>query len=923
MSGKGRNQRYIFKVSSSHLRRCAWQLTMTIREGQNTNQVVALGDSQILRWIDELNGIKDCEQKINIIHSQIKDYTRQFWTDENIRPVLKSIYQQLDHYQFKKDYCCVVIDSKADYKKLYKDGFVINGIRYRRLLGTSGGIKLNTIVFINEQLLPEIKRRIANGRNLTKEFVPAKLEAYQALVCSSSIPVSMPKGVICVPDCYTHFKSDVIELDDSEDGEPKMTYIQNKEIELCENDGYGLGMPELLERWGKDIGEDYILPGCVIRNSFCKGTIYPIDFRKFAHEHGLQRITDSWGYVHDIEDVELILTESMLKLWDSYSSIDDYLNNCKKNHYTFAITKASEENLENVRNMNYQFLQSYDFSDEDIDNLIEPTVTEIKDVLQNDWRKTLCYVKGFNLNEQNIENNLFGDFSSALMIEPKLFNDSYVQSQLQGMIHKRIQDAKIGVLKVDGCYTLVSGDPYSLCQSMFGLEVTGLLKPGEVYSKYWIDKGINEVVLYRAPMLDMNNVRKVKIVHNKKIDEFYKYMTTPVILNSWDCTADAMSGSDKDGDSFIISSNKTLIDNTVNLPPIQCLQRKASKVIPSEDDIFNSNILSFGNAVGSVTNKATAMFEVRERFPKDSEEYKILSYRIKCIQQAQQNEIDKTKGIVAKPMPSHWCNFFATKPDENDSDEVREWKEFNRRIVCDKKPYFFQYVYPTERQKWMTYQKENEIKCLMLFGIELKDLLNTQVYGERENEFIENYYKRLPLGIAPCTINRICWKIEDEFKTENINQRDFEPFDYSVLKAKGVEYSHNAYKRVNKIYEEYVHDRKQVDKLIHSEKVTDGDIISLKNNLFFKFKRDVTLACPNELELCNILVDICYQKSNANKRFVWEMCGDVIVQNLLERNNNTLYYPIQDENGDFEFGGIKFSIKRHQITSEKNNLENI
>jgi hypothetical protein len=70
------------------------------------------------------------------------------------------------------------------------------------------------------------------------------------------------------------------------------------------------------------------------------------------------------------------------------------------------------------------------------------------------------------------------------------------------------------------------------------------------------------------------------------------------------------------------------------------LQRKASKVIPSEDDIFKSNILSFGNAVGSVTNKATAMFEVRERFPKDSEEYKTLSYRIKCIQQAQQNEID-------------------------------------------------------------------------------------------------------------------------------------------------------------------------------------------------------------------------------------------------------------------------------------------
>ena len=50
-------------------------------------------------------------------HNQIDDYTKQLRTDVNLRPVLKSLYQQLDHYQFKKDYCCVVIDSKADYKK--------------------------------------------------------------------------------------------------------------------------------------------------------------------------------------------------------------------------------------------------------------------------------------------------------------------------------------------------------------------------------------------------------------------------------------------------------------------------------------------------------------------------------------------------------------------------------------------------------------------------------------------------------------------------------------------------------------------------------------------------------------------------------------------------------------------------------------
>ena len=915
MSGKGRNQRYVFKIPSSHLRRNKWNISLKLNEARKNGELVSIGESQLLRWIDELNDIQNCENKLTEIKNNLENYKRQARTDSSLRPVLKSLYQQLDHYQFKPDYVCVVIEKVSDYKKIYKSGFTINGIHFKRLLGTPNGVKQNTIVFVNAKLLPELRKRISNGRDLTKEFVPAKLEAYQALVCSSSIPVSMPKGVICVPDCYTHFKADVIELDDSEDGEPKMTYVKDKECELCDSDGYGLGMPSLLERWGKDIGVDYLLSGCVIRNSFCKGTVYPIDFRKFGFENGFTTIVDSWGIEHNLEDVELVLTESMLKLWDSYSSIDEYFKNCKENNYTFAITKAAEFELENVRNMNYQFLQSYDFSDEDISELVNPTITEVKDVLQNDWRKTICYAKGVGLNEFNISKNIFGDFATALMIEPKILGDSFVQCQLKAMIHKRIQDAKIGVLEVEGCYTLVCGDPYSLCQSMFGMDVTGLLKEGEIYSKYWIDKGVNEVVMYRAPMLDMNNVRRVKVVHNQIMDDFYKYVNTPVLLNSWDMIADAMSGMDKDGDCVIMTNNKVLVERSLNLPPIHCLQRKAKKIVPKEDDIFISNVNSFGNAVGSVTNKATAMFEVRDRFPKDSEEYNILSYRIKCIQQAQQNEIDKTKGIVAKPMPRYWHDWFSTKICEDDTDEDIKWKEFQRNIVADKKPYFFQYIYPIERAKWQKYQKDSAIKCLMLFGIELDALLNTNILGEPENTFIENYYKRIPLGIAPCTINRICWKIENEFKSENM--LELESFDYNLLKAPNIDYSDSEYSSISKLYKEYLADRRKLDSIVHSQKTDDFDRNSMRNLIITHFKKQCSIVCPDKVKLCNILLDVCYRDSNNSKRFVWEMCGDVIIDNLLASHNNILSFPVQDVNGDIEYGGYKFSIKRYNLVEQR------
>lgn len=538
------SQRYVFKIHSSRLRRKKWNLKLTPNQARENQELIALSESQIMRFIDEINNITNAELKISNIKSQIK----KLKSDKNLstsRPKIKKLYNDLDKYQFKKDYACVVIDKIKDFEYIYEHGFKINNVTYRWLLGTTGGVKNNTIVFVNEKLLPELKRRINNGRDLQKEFAPAKLEAYIALVCSSSTPVSMPNGIVVVHDCITKFKSDVIELDDTGLDQPSMKFIKDKDVELNDSDGYGLAMPSLMERWGYEIGEDFLLPGCVIRNSFCKGAVFPIDFQKFAQYHGFTEITDVWGNTYNINEIELILTESMLKLWDSYSSLESYLENCEKNHYTFAITKASEEELENVRTMNYQFLQSYDFTDEQIDELIAPTVNEIKEILDDDYRKTILYTKGIGLNEKNIQ-HLDSSFTTALMIEPKMANDPFIKSQIHSMIRKRIDEAKVGVLKVPANYSLVSGDPYSLCQSMFGMKVTGLLKAGQVYSKYWVDKGVDKIVSFRAPMTSHNNIRLLEVVHNEIMDDFYQYMTTPTIFNSWDTCADAMNGFDKD-----------------------------------------------------------------------------------------------------------------------------------------------------------------------------------------------------------------------------------------------------------------------------------------------------------------------------------------------------------------------------------------
>lgn len=902
------SQRFVFKIRSSRLRRKNWKLQLSINEARENQEIIALSESQIMRWIDELNNITNLELHISDIKSQINKLKKEPNLSYS-RPRIKKLYLELDKYQFKNDYVCVVIEKNKDFDYIYKNGFEINGIKYKWLLGTTGGVKNNTLVFVNENLLPQLKERINNGRNMQMKFAPAKLEAYIALVCSSSTPVSMPNGVVVVHDCITHFKSDVIELDDTGLDQPSMKFIKDKDIELIDSDGYGLAMPQLMERWGEEIGEDYLLPGCVIRNSFCKGAVFPIDFQKFAMDNGFTEITDVWGNTYDINNVELILTESMLKLWDSYSSIENYFENCEKNHYTFAITKSSEEELENVRTMNYQFLQSYEFTDEEIDELIAPTVSEINDILSNDYRKTILYTKGVGLNKNNVQ-FLDNSFATALMIEPSMVNDQYVKSQIHSMIKKRIDDAKVGVLKVPANYSLVSGDPYSLCQSMFGMEVTGLLKAGQVYSKYWIDKKINKIVSFRAPMTSHNNIRLLEVVHNEKMDEFYKYMTTPTIFNSWDTCADAMNGFDKDGDCVINTSFPLLVNKTRQLPAIVCVQRKAPKCIPSDDDIKESNIKSFGNAVGGTTNKITSMFEVQANFDKGSREYNILDYRIKCGQLYQQNAIDKTKGIEAKPMPDTWYNWIANKLTKAKTSEQKKEFWMNRKIIADRKPYFMQYIYPSERTELNNYKKKNNEKCLMRFRITLDELLEKENKTKEEKRFIYCYKNRMPLGMAPCTINRICWRIEDIF--DKVLYDTSCDFDYSILKS-DVEYSNKTYNKIKKIYESYKKELQSYVQYAKSERLKSDERQIQKYLLKEQFKEKCFKECPNEDELCNIVLDLCYSKSKNSKQFAWDICGEIFIKNLLKRNNYKISYPELDEHGDIEFNGMHFSMKETEI----------
>ena len=863
----------------------------------------------MLRWLDELNGITDAESKAREIKAEIRRLRKEPNSVQN-RKAVKQLYSELDDIQFKPDYLCVIIDKEKDYRRACK-GFSINGLKYQRLLGTNGGVKNETIVFISERHAEEIRRRIDNGRNLEKEMVPAKLEAYKALTCSASTPMSMPNGILVVSDCETEFLSDIIYLNDELDGEPVMEERKQALVQLDESDGYGLMLPSLASRWSEELGLDYMVSGVNTRFSWEKGMLFTFDFVDFAENvAGGFIVKDAWGHDVDVRNVEMILTTSMLKLWDSYDSCEDYVRNCLENHYTFGVTKTCPRELERERTLNYQFIQSYDLDNDDIERLIAPTMNEIRDVLYADPVKTILFLKGVGLNEENVQ-RIDNDFAKAIMIEPKMLDDPYIQSSIYQMIKNRINEAKVGVLKVHGNYSIVCGDPYSLCQHIFGLEVTGLLKAGEIYNEYWCRQGAEKLACFRAPMTCHNNIRLVRPHRSEAASHWYQYMKTCTLFNSWDTAAHALNGMDKDGDLVMLTDNEVLVGKLKELPALMCVQRKAQKKIVSEADSIQANIDSFGDDIGKTTNWITSMFDIQAKYERGSKEYIELDYRIKCGQLFQQNSIDKAKGIIAKPMPREWHDRHSVNMIED-----ADTKRYYLSLVADKKPYFMRIIYPALMKQYNTYIKNTNKSAMREFGMTVDELMDIpeEKRTDRQNDFLRYYRSRMPVSNNDCVMNKICRRFEQEFDGYVGRHNAETEFDYTIMKS-GVEYNRSQFNAIAKLYESYNKRLSTYVVFANCERVDEYDTFSRMMEMRAEFEQECARVCPNRFVLCDIVLDICYQKSST-KRFAWEMCGDEIIQNLLSRSGGIISYPALEPNGEVQFGGNRFAVKQAMIGGE-------
>ena len=550
------NKRYCYKINSSYIRRHKGDIYIkNIKKGIKNRFIVGIGDGTGTRMIRDIIESQYDEKYINDLKNSIKEEQKKFNEEcdkKEIKNNIKRMNNELLKASLQDNICNVVFNSEADYNKYSKQGFCLNGSKYTLLLGTTGGVKDNTVMFVKEEIQEELERRINNGADFSIPLLPSKLMAYKALVFSSSTPVANTEKILVVKDVKTRFKDKATYIKfNSELDRPTVEDIDDFDVEVNACDGCGLISPELAKTWSENLGLDYNCSGFVVRNSWVKGVLTSFDFVSYCNSRDdmkSSKITDVWGNeysIEDLENIDIIMNESMFKLCHHYKSLDDYLKNCKENGYGFSVTKEAPKELDNERMLNYQYIQCLDLSDEEIDLLISKDIKEIKEVIGENYIKSILFGKGKNLNDNNVWLEADDDLHiKALMINKNTINDDYIKEKIKRAIKKRVDLLKTGKVSVSGNYQIAIGEPVIQLESMFGLEPKGLLKKGEFYIKYWKDRNVKKVGGFRSPMSCKSNARIMNICYNKEVDKWYGDIENMIIFNAWDTSMSAFNGED-------------------------------------------------------------------------------------------------------------------------------------------------------------------------------------------------------------------------------------------------------------------------------------------------------------------------------------------------------------------------------------------
>jgi len=906
------NLYYVYKIPSNKINNLK---TYSFKDASRDGCVVSIGDNLVFAKIREYYGETgdhiSLYNKVQDIRKEMKNIKKQPTCQENIDK-LKDLQHQLDKMLFIDDIVNIKVVTKKEYKQIARDGFDLNGKHYVRFMVGSGQMRRNTVSFINEELYDYMQEHLMCGLDKKiKNINLAKLSAYFALSFSSVLWVREPK-VCVIKDFDTvipNQKLNFIYKDDEGKNQVKEIY---KDLKLNSCDGQGIISPEMAQNWAEDMHLNYVPCSFVVRTAFVKGNLVTFDFKEYARENGITKIKDRYGTEYNIDDIDVLLSESQFKMAKYYSAWEGYLSYHHSYNLKWGVARYNKEFDDEYVLTNYQYIQVLDLDREDIKGLVSCTTDWFKNICSGDKLYSLAYNIGIKNPEDSLSeiiNSCGSAFTKAIVKNSKMLEDGYVQRKIYNSIKESIRQAKLGRIWVKGNYQFMISDPIAQVRNALGLSPDGELQANEVYSNFWNERNVSgEVCLMRSPLTHYSEINVERLAKTKEMEKWYKYIYSGVIYSIYDIATVKHADSDFDGDIVCSTNNEYFLKGAMrNEIPITYEKEMVPTQRVTLPNFIRCDVKGLDTKVGQITNYSTSMIAMLPLFKGEGQQEQLqeMQKRIKLLREIQGAEIDKIKGTTPPQFPREWR--YWVKIDKDDDDITKAEKYKYNSMVVKKKPYFFIYLYSTLMKEYKAYEKNFNSISYKHFGMSIKDLLRKENRSEGENKLIRKYRKYSPVLETDCVMNNLCKEVES-----SDSDIKFHPSKISLL---------NEFADYSNIDEEKLVTLMDICKTYKSEKqfrgfsamienegIADDDVAEIMNQVLYghkdKYREKIKNLFSNTRELFNHLMMMC-QRKNINHDIVWDIMGDDIIDIIPVCNPTVL---IEDDYG-VEYLGHKYQLQ--------------
>lgn len=907
---KKMQQFFTLKFSSSRLKKSGYSIDISLDNARINSEVITINNSELLRALFRYKKIEFSQKELDNMLFLRKKLKKAENIEEN-RKKLEDITEKIENTLFIEDLVNIEFDNKSHYLEIIKRrGFFVNGIRFTPFMASAGMIRKNTAMFINNNIKHPLMDILENGRNESVPMVAAKFGAYFSLYSSSTLPVSFPRvAVVRDKEITTIRKVDFVTYVgvDEDDEVVEMDYP----LKLNAWDGQGLISPALAKQWSDELELDYTLSCAIIRAPFLKGLVTVFDMNKFASELADSPLfMDIYGGVHNIADIDLIVSESMFKLWSSYENTASYVESCHTNNLGFSVAKVNPKKESSHSRTSYQFLQVLNLDDIDIANLCEPMINWFRDISGGSPENMLLYATGENGFEPKDFKKMDASVK-AILLNPALSRDKYVQEKFIKTIEKKKKESYMGSILINANYQFMIGDPYYQACHIFGLKNPPLLEDGQHYSEYWTKKGLDTVGAIRSPIVHHSEFNVLHLQDNEETRKWYSHIHSGIIFPANGVGIDCVlhGGADFDGDLICTVNNPVMIKGKIPGLPIVYESQKAEKVVvDSRDDRkqVEGQLNGYNSKVGFATNISSSLYTLLEEFPKGSKEYDTLAKRLKVGRVIQGEIIDGVKGLKVPPFRNHWTKYKRITEDMT-PDEAQKWK-FNNSVLCEIRPSFFRFLYPHYMSKYNKELKKYNITSHLQFAKSFDEIVKAKTRTSEQEKMVADYkwysyfldnnsvvnkisrYMRANLGL----VGKYSNKSSQDFEYGILQKPDFPLNLYGLTKMKFYLEEYKSFKRGLR------HD------LSNSYENIDSFISYLR-------KECSSSVSSNEAELASYAVEVTYGEGSAMVEFVWKMFPNGVLQNIIENSSKPIKFPVQDDKGDITYLWNTYSLKEFSL----------